>query len=185
IGGLHLIPTSERILADVVLPVLQEYDGRLRLELGADIRELLMQEILDHAEAVGRPARTICFVEPKYAGSGPDEQEELARYFHDRYGLKVMHADPAELTQQGDEVLYEGTVIDLAYRDYPVKDLIDLEAAGVDVLPMRTLFRQNRMISSVAAELDQKSCWEVLTDPVLSRKYFSPDERQVFRRHVL
>src|SRR5581483_3130875 len=35
------------------------------------------------------------------------------------------------------------------------------------------------------AELDQKSLWEVLTDPTLSRKYFTPEERSVFRRHVL
>ena len=33
--------------------------------------------------------------------------------------------------------------------------------------------------------MDQKSCWEVLTDPQFTQKYFSADERQVFRRHVL
>jgi hypothetical protein len=185
IGGLHLVPTCERIVADVVLPVLQAQDPELRLEVGQDIRELLMQEVLDHLEAVGRPARHVCFVEPKYAGSGPDEQEELAHYFHDRYGLKVTHADPAELTLRGGEVCYEGDVVDLAYRDYAVADLVALERAGVDVGPMRLLFRQNRIVSSITAELDQKSCWEVLTDPQLARKYFSADERQVFRRHVL
>src|SRR5256885_2414401 len=50
---------------------------------------------------------------------------------------------------------------------------------------MRQLFQQNRMISSITAELDQKSCWEVLTDPQLTQKYFSADERQIFRRHIL
>jgi hypothetical protein len=185
IGGLHLTPTCEQILADVLLPALREQDPGLQLEIGQDIRELLMHEVLDHLEAVGRPARHVCFVEPKYAGSGPDEQEDLARYYHDHYGLKVMHADPAELTLRDGEVYYGGDAVDLAYRDYAVADLIDLERSGVDVEPMRTLFRQNRVISSIAAELDQKSCWEVLTDPVLSRKYFSADERQVFRRHIL
>jgi hypothetical protein len=185
IGGLHLTPTCEQILADVLVPALQARDASLRLEVGRDIRELLMQEVLDHLEAVGRPARHVCFVEPKYAGSGPDEQEELARYYHDHYGLKVMHADPAELTLRGDEVYYAGDPIDLAYRDYAVADLICLEKEGVDVQPMRALFRQNRIISSIAAELDQKSCWEVLTDPQFTQKYFSADERQVFRRHIL
>jgi hypothetical protein len=33
--------------------------------------------------------------------------------------------------------------------------------------------------------LDQKSCWEILTDAQFTRKYFNADERQVFRRHVL
>src|SRR5215813_3936091 len=106
IGGLHLVPTCEGILADMVLPILQEFDPELRLEIGKDIRELLMQEVLDHLEAINRPARNICFVEPKYAGSGPDEQEALAEYFHARYGMKITHADPAELSQQGEEVYY-------------------------------------------------------------------------------
>jgi hypothetical protein len=185
IGGLHLMPAAERILADVVLPVLREQDPELQLTIGNDIRELLMQDVIDHLEVLGRPARYVCFVEPKYAGSGPDEQEALARYYHDRYGLKIMHADPSELTLEEGEVSYEGTRIDLAYRDYPIADLIDLEKTGADVEPMRVLFRQNRVISSIAGELDQKSCWEVLTDPPLTKKYFNPHECQVFRRHIL
>jgi hypothetical protein len=185
IGGLHLVPTAEAIVEDLVVPVLQELDPQLRLRRGHDIRELLMQEVLDHLEALKRPARHICFVEPKYAGSGPDEQEAIARYFHDRYGLKVTHADPSELTLARGEVCYGGEPIDLAYRDYAVWDLIDLEKEGVDVQPMRTLFRQNRIISSIAAELDQKACWEILTDPHLTQRFFNADERQVFRRHIL
>ena len=66
-----------------------------------------------------------------------------------------------------------------------MSDLLELEKEGVDVEPMHTLFRQNRVISSIAAELDQKSCWEILTDPQFTQKYFSSDERQVFRRHIL
>jgi hypothetical protein len=185
IGGLHLIPTSEHIVADVVLPVLKAQDPELDLELGRDVRELLMQDILDHLQAIGRPANHICFIEPKYAGSGPDEQEALAQYYHDRHGLKITHADPAELTLQGAEVCYEGEPIDLVYRDYAVADLIELKREGGNVEPMRLLFRQNRVISSIAAELDQKSCWEVLTEPQITNKYFSADERQVFRRHIL
>jgi len=185
IGGLHLVPTSEAIVADVVVPALQAQDPRLRLEAGRDIRELLMQEVIDHLEALGRRGRNVCFVEPKYAGSGPDEQEALAQYFHERHGLRVMHADPRELTLRGGEVYYEGQAVDLAYRDYAVYDLLALEREGADVEPMRALFKQNRVISSIGAELDQKSCWEVLTDPQLVQRYFSAEERQVFRRHVL
>jgi hypothetical protein len=185
IGGLHLVPTCEQILADVVLPVLRELDPQLRLETGKDIRELLMQEVLDHGEALGRPVRNVLFVEPKYAGSGPDEQEALAQYYHDRYGMKVLHADPAELNLRAGEVYYQGELVDLAYRDYAVADLIDLERSGHDIEPMRVLFRQNRIISSITAELDQKTCWEVLTDSQFTQKYFSADERQVFRRHIL
>jgi hypothetical protein len=185
IGGLHLVPMCEQLVADVILPALQRQDAGLHLDVGTDVREMLMQEVLDHLEAIGRPARNVCFVEPKYAGSGPDEQEALAHWFHDRFGLVVTHADPAELTLDGDEVCYAGAPIDLVYRDYAVADLVALQKEGVDVSPMRALFRQNRIISSIAAELDQKSCWEVLTDPQITQKYFSADERQVFRRHIL
>jgi hypothetical protein len=185
VGGLHLIPTAEHIVADLVLPLLQRHDDWLRLEICQDIRDLLMQEVLDHAQALGRKAQNLCFVEPKYAGSGPDEQEALAGYFQERYGIKVLHADPRELSLRGDEVYYNGAAVDFAYRDYAVSDLIDLEREGVDVAPMRALFKQNRIISSITAELDQKSCWEILTDPQLTQKYFTADERQVFRRHVL
>ena len=185
IGGLHLVPTAEAIVADHVLPLLQAQDPQLRLTLGKDIRELLMQEVHDHLEAIGRPAQNVCFVEPKYAGSGPDEQEALAQYYHDRHGLKLMHADPRELTLRGNEVYYNGDVVDLAYRDYAVSDLLDLSQEGIDIEPMLALFQQNRVISSITAEIDQKSCWEVLTDAQFTQKYFSPEERQVFRRHIL
>ncbi|MFN0197342.1 MAG: hypothetical protein ACKVT0_11405 [Planctomycetaceae bacterium] len=185
IGGLHLVPTAENILADLVIPELRHRDELLQLELCPDIRELLMQDVLDHLEAIGRPAKNIALIEPKYAGSGPDEQEYLARYYHDRYGMRVFHADPSELTLAKGEVCCEGTPIDLVYRDYTVTDFLDLERQGIDIRPVRTLFEQNRVISSVTAELDQKSCWEVLTDPAITNKYFNSDERQVFRRHIL
>jgi hypothetical protein len=184
IGGLHLVPTAERLLGELLLPVLERYGPGLQLELCPDIRDLLMQEVLDHAQALGRPAGNVCFVEPKYAGSGPDEQAKLARFFHERYGTTVLHADPRELTLEGGEVFYAGARVDIAYRDYPVSDLIELQKEGADVEPMRALFRQNRIISSIAAELDQKSCWEVLTDPELLAKHFTAEERQVFRRHI-
>ena len=185
IGGLHMVPAVEQILASVVFPVLRAQDPDLQLAIGPDIRELLMQEILEHLESVGHRASNICFIDPKYAGSGIDEQEDVARYYHERYGLRVMHADPAELTQEGSEVYYNGEPIDLAYRDYAVCDLLELERQGANIGPMRTLFRQNRVMSSITADLDQKSCWEVFTDPQFTQKYFSADERQIFRRHIL
>lgn len=185
IGGLHLVPMSERIVQELVFPLLRRQDAQLKLEIGHDIRELLMQEVLDHADSLGRRATTLCLLEAKYVSSGIDEQEDLARFYQEKYGLKVLHADPAELTIDGGEVCYQGQTIDYAYRDYSILDLIALQQSGVNVEPMRLLMRQNRMISSIAAELDQKACWEIFTDPAFTQRYFSPEERQVFRRHIL
>jgi len=186
VGGLHLIPTCEQLLADVVLPVMLAHDPQLRMEVGQDLREMFIQEVLDHLEAIGRAGRNLCFVEPKYAGDGPAEQAALAEYYHERHGLTILHADPAELYLKKGEVWYEDSVVDVGYRDYEVRDIIALEHdEGVDIRPLRALFKQNRIISSMAGDFDHKSCWEVLTDPQFTQKYFNADERQVFRRHVL
>jgi hypothetical protein len=184
IGGVHMVPTAERLLAEIVVPALHRVDPDLRLEVGHDMRELLVREILDHVAAIGCGSQ-VCFIEPKYSGQGPDEQEQLAAYLRDRHGLTVTHADPAELSLHRGAVWYDGTRVDLGYRDYGVVDLIELQEEGVDIEPMRTLLRENRMISSIAAELDQKSCWEVLTDPDIAERHFTAQERLVFQRHVL
>jgi hypothetical protein len=184
IGGLHMIPACERLIESIVVPVLRSGDVGLDLAAGKDVRELLTAALLEHVAAIGA-GRKVCFVEPKYAGNGPDEQALLAQYLHDRHGLTVMHADPSELTLHDGAVWYQGQRVDLAYRDYGVVDLLELAAEGVDVEPMRVLLRENRVISSIAADLDQKACWEVLTDPRLCQQYFTPPERQIFQRHIL
>jgi hypothetical protein len=184
IGGLHVAPTCERLIAEIVAPVLHEEDLELELVLGHDMRELLTRVLLEHIAAIGCGPQ-VCFVEPKYSGHGPDEQAQVADYLRDRYGLTVMHADPSELELRGGAVWHGPHRVDLAYRDYGVTDLLELQDEGVDVEPMRVLLRENRVISSIAAELDQKACWEVLTDPRLCQQYFTPEERQVFQRHIL
>jgi len=186
VGGIHLGPTCEQLLAEVVLPVVERHDPQLRMEVGQDLRELFIQEVIDHLESIGRPGRNICFIEPKYACEGPCEQAPLAEYFHERHGMTIVHADPAELTLRRGEVYYGDTQVDIAYRDYEIRDLLAVESAHqVDLAPVRALFKQNRMISSVGGDFDHKSCWEILTDPRFTQKYFNVDERQVFRRHVL
>lgn len=186
VGGIHLIPNVEQLLADVVVPALQVHAPGLRLEAGQDLRELFIQEVLDHLEGIGRRGRNICFVEPKYSSDGPVEQECLAEYYAERYGLNIFHADPSELYLLDKEVMYNGRVVDVIYRDYEIRDMLEIEREeGVDIHPLRQLFKENRVISSLAGEFDHKSCWEILTDPQYTQKYFSADERQVFRRHVL
>jgi hypothetical protein len=184
IGGLHIVPACERLIETIVVPALRSGDVDLDLAAGKDIRELLTAALLEHRAAIGA-GPNVCFVEPKYAGNGPDEQALLARYLHERHGLTVMHADPSELTLRAGVVWYQDQRVDLAYRDYGVVDLLELEAEGVDVEPMRVLLRENRVVSSIAADLDQKACWEVLTDPRLCHQHFTPAERQIFQRHIL
>ncbi len=184
VGGLHLWPTAERAQARVVWPALLAADTRLRLDLGQDVRNLLMQQLVDHLEALGASGRCICFVEPKYSDSGPEDQAALAEHFHRHFGVQVFHADPAELSWDGERARYRGTPVDLVYRDYSLEDLVALELSGVDVTPMRELMRRNRVVSSLASDLDQKSVFEVFSDPELCASHFTPQERHLFRRHV-
>jgi hypothetical protein len=185
IGGLHIAPTSMEVLADLVVPALLEQDSTIRLQLAEDIRDLLLQDLLEHLDAIGRPEGQIVLVDPKYSVDGPDEMEALVQYYRERYGITLLHADASELKLRGDEVYYGDARVDLVYRDASVLDLVDLASEGVDIMPMRTLLRQNRVVSSIAAELDQKSCFEVFTDPVLADKFLTEAEQQVMRRHVL
>jgi hypothetical protein len=185
IGGLHIAPTSMEVLADLMIPAMLEQDSTIRLQLAEDIRDLLLQDLLEHLDAVGRPEGQIVLVDPKYSIDGPDEMEALIQYYKERYGITVLHADVTELKLRGDEVYYGDARVDLVYRDASVLELIGMAEEGVDVAPMRALLRQNRVVSSIAAELDQKSCFEVLTDPVLADKCFTEAEQLVIRRHVL
>ncbi len=185
IGGLHIVPTSMGVLADLVVPALLAQDPSIQLRLPDDIRELLLQELLEHLDVIGSPDGQITLVDPKYAAEGPDEPEALAAYYQEHHGLSVLHADASELRLSGDDVWYGDSRVHLAYRDASVLDLIELAEEGVDVAPMRTLLRQNRVVSSISAELDQKSCFEVFTDPELSEQFLTVEERQVMRRHVL
>src|SRR5688572_8929997 len=185
IGGLHMAPTSMEVLADVVVPALLSQDSTIRLQLAEDIRELLLQDLLEHLDAIGRPEGQIVLVDPKYSIDGPDEMQALVDYYKERYGITLLHADASELQLRGEEVFYGDARVDLAYRDASVLDLMDLASDGVDVTPMRTLLRQKRVVSSIAAELDQKSCFELFTDPVLADRFLTEAEQQVMRRHVL
>jgi hypothetical protein len=185
IGGLHMSPTSMEVLADIMVPAMMVQDSTIRLQLSEDIRDLLLQDLLEHLDAIGRPEGQIVLVDPKYSIDGPDEMQALMDYYKERYGITVLHADVTELTLRGDEVYYGDARVDLVYRDAAVLDLVELASEGVDVAPMRALLKQNRVVSSIAAELDQKSCFEIFTDPLLADRFLTEAEQLVMRRHVL
>jgi hypothetical protein len=185
VGGLYLVPAVEEVVEEVVVPLLVARDPGIRITRLADARILLLRELVEHLEVLGRPGGTICLVEPKYEMEGIDEQRRLVEYYGDRHGIRMLHADPSELRMKGEEVYCGDCRVDLVYRDYGVLDLVELAAEGWDPEPMQRLFRENRVVSSISAELDCKSCFEVLTDPVLSERYYTEEERWVFHHHVL
>jgi carboxypeptidase Taq len=186
VGGIHFAPVAEELVMRDVVPALIVHDPGLAIELLQDQRALFVQVLIDHARAVGRPSCNVCFVEPKYVHEGPDEQSALSEFIASRHGLTVAHGDPRELRVKGDEVFYEDMRIDIAYRDYEIRELVELEReSGKPLDAMRLLFRQNRVVSSLAGDFDQKSCWEILTDADIAEQLFGAEQCRLFRRHVL
>ena len=183
VGGVHLIPTAESVILDVIAPAIQEIAPDLVLETLYDLRELFIQELRDQARLMGRRGGAIALIDTKFIMEGPNEQDALQAYYRAR-NLPVFHADPSELYLKGGEVLYDGTPIDVCYRDYELRDIIELGNSGVNVEPLKLLFKTNRMVSSMAGDFDHKSGFEILTDPNWA-KYFTPDQQEVFQHHVL
>ena len=186
VGGIHYAPVAEQLVMRNVLPTLLAHDPDLVVELPRDQRDLFVQVLIDHARAIGRDSCQLCFVEPKYVPEGPAEQSVLSQFLSRRHGLTIAHADPRELRVEGEEAFYEDVRIDVVYRDYELRELIELEKEmGRPLEAMRLLFRQNRVVSSIVGDFDHKSAFEILTDPELGERYFGADDRRLFRRHVL
>jgi carboxypeptidase Taq len=186
VGGIHLGPLAETLVMRDVVPTLVGYDPLLSIDAPRDQRDLFLQVLLDHARSLGSAGSQIALVEPKYVAEGPEEQSHLVEYYRAQRGIELVHADPRELRLVGNEVFHEDVRIDVAYRDYEIRDLLALERQdGRRLTAMRALFAQNRMVSAIGGDLDHKSCWEILTSEELAARYFSVAERQLFRRHVL
>ena len=186
VGGVHYAPIAEQLVMRDLMPALRAHDPELKVDLLRDQRELFAQVLIDHARAIGRSDCQICFVDPKYEQDGPDEPSAICRFLRERYGLTVADADPRELRVVGDEVYYEDMRVDVAYRDFELRDLLAIEAeTGKELAGMRLLFRQNRMVSSVVGDFDHKSCFELLTDPQLAERFFPTEELRLLEQHVL
>jgi carboxypeptidase Taq len=186
VGGIHYGPLAETTVLRDVVPTLCAHDPDLEIELPRDQRELFLQVLLDHARTLGRLRPNLCFIEPKYDAGGSNEQPALMRYLSGKHDGAIVHADPRELRVVGDEVYFEDTRVDIAYRDYELRDLIALGLRHAhDLAAVRLLFRQNRIVSSVGGDFDHKSCWELFTDPELAARHFTGEERRLFDRHVL
>jgi hypothetical protein len=184
VGGISLIPAAEAVAMEVLVPALQRVAPDLHLESNEDLRDTFLRELQDHMEAIGRPVHgNIVLADAKYSGDGPAEFETLRQFYTER-GFNVFYADPTELSLRDGEVVHEGRVVDLLYRDYSLYDLACIKEEGGDEEAIKQLFRRNQVVSSMAGDFDHKSTFELLTDSRFSA-FFTPGERQLLRRHVL
>ncbi|MCU0694917.1 MAG: hypothetical protein MUC96_00155 [Myxococcaceae bacterium] len=182
------------LAADVRALLLQRLLGHLEALRDGERSLCLLAASRDEADAgvSGSPAASATNA-PAATGEGSarraaarrgfDAHVELAQYGLTHFGVTALHADLSELELRGQEVWCQGQRVSVAYRDESVSDLRALGARGVDVEPLRQLFLQNRMVSPMGGELDQKALFEVFTDEAHAR-HFSSGERRLFHRHV-
>jgi len=167
VGGNHYVPTAEELITGLVLPHLRKINKNIRLERNEDIRTLLCHEILHQAEALGRKRLNIAFAEDKTLTSGITEFPSLAEFYNKKFGkkceMKTYMVDPRELYLKGDEIYYKNHEIDIIYRDFELVELFKM-GKGRHANAIKTAFRKNQVISSIAGEIDHKSCWEILRD---------------------
>jgi hypothetical protein len=184
VGGLYYAPIAERILLELVGPRLQTLEPELFLEPNYDTRNLLLHELRLHARSIRRPRCNIALLDDPDSVGGITEYPRLAEYFESQ-GHRAVVADPREICLEGDDLYHHDLPVDVLYRDLELKQCLQMEAkSGKDMAGLRTAFRRNQIVSSLAGDFDHKSCWEVFTDDQFAH-HFTAAQWRIFQRHML
>jgi len=95
----------------------------------------------------------------------------------------VVVADPGEIRFRRGRLYARDKAVDLLYRDPTVVNLLEMEREGKDLRGVKQAFRENRVVSGLAGEFDQKGALELFTSARFAC-HFPAEAREVFRRHV-
>lgn len=182
VGGMLYAPVAESIIAGTTLRALYGKRGEQHLQPNQDMRTIVLKKLTSHARSIGRKGTAIAIVEDKSWDTGITECPSLVRYFR-RLGLKAYLVDPRELAFKGDELRYRGRVIDVVYRNFELRDLLELEDEGEDLSALKAAFRRNQVVSSMSGEFDHKSLWEVLSSGQFAR-LFNSRQRKLLSLHI-
>jgi len=182
VGGMFYAPVAESIIADVTLRALYGNAGIPALQPNEDTRLIILRELASHARALGRRGLTVAMIEDKSWDVGTTEFPSLVRFFR-RHGVRAYLADPRELSLRRGEVCYRGRVIDIAYRNVELRDLLELEDQGARLPALRELFRRNQIVSSLSGEFDHKSLLEVFSDERF-HNLFTRRQRVLLAHHI-
>ena len=92
-------------------------------------------------------------------------------------------ADPRELYEKRGEVWYRDTPVDIVYRNFEAREIIEMEREGGDTRGIRLAFEKNQVISSLTGDFDHKAMWEVLASGEFDA-YFNSADAATFKRHL-
>ncbi len=181
-GGTYVAPTVEDIILKHVVPALRRNAPTLLLEPNDDPRRVLLEILADHARYLRLKRFNIALCQYTDLLGGISEFPRNAAYLRS-LGVEAWHVDPRELRLVGSEMFYGDHPIDLVYRDHEINDLAAKEEAGADLSALRFALKTGRCVSSLAAEFDHKSAFQVFTSPEF-QAHFTQDERRVFTQHI-
>lgn len=182
IGGIHYIPAVSEALKAALHHQLEKQVLPYRFDHQPDPRQLLAQEIKQHARLIGRKRLNVAFMENREYLGGTVELAELTQYFL-RLGINAILTDPRDLKLKGKEIYGKGKNIDIIYRDSELEELIELEEKGHSMSALKQAFINNQVISSISGELDHKSAFAIFTDPRFDR-FFTVGERALFKKYI-
>lgn len=185
VGGMRYITAAESLVLETLGPLLEDLDDELAFDRNTDPRELLLEELLDHARALGvRSPPVLAFVDDKTLYRHGGELGQIVPWAVGR-GLDAIYADPRELRLARDgRVVAQGRAVDVVYRNLEIRDLAELEAKGEDLSGMRAAFAAGIVVPTAGGDLEHKSTFDVLTDDRF-RDHFTDAMQQVIDRHVL
>jgi hypothetical protein len=182
VGGVHYAPAACSVILDVLGDVLQRaYPGR-RIVPTPDPRALLLDELRGVGRRLGRRVRRVALIENTDYTTGTDEFGSLARHLSQQ-GLQAVVADPRDLHLRHGRLTAKDLEVDLLYRDCELDEFIEIASASHRLTALRRAICEGRLVSGLWWEFDQKSAWELFTDPVYAR-YFSPAQRHFFRERL-
>lgn len=183
IGGMSYAPAAEQAFLKHVAAPLAGSSGGPKLAPNPDPRELLWDELLSRARALGVAGEpTIALVDDKDSYTLGGEFGRLTSYYQS-LGRDVIYVSPTELCAGRGGVTANGRRISVVYRFLELRDIAEREAAGADMRGIRAAFQAGLVVPSLAGDFEHKSTFEVFTSPELFG-LFTPDERAVMRAHV-
>ncbi|MBI5642723.1 MAG: hypothetical protein HY954_04535 [Deltaproteobacteria bacterium] len=184
VGGIHYGPAAEHLFFDTVMPLISKYLPELPLiGKSPDLRELLYLYAARQAKLIGRNRLNFIFCEDNTADEGITEGPYIVEFLKG-IGCNAELADPRELHIKKDEVWFKDTPVDIIYRNFELRDILEMEREGGSMEALRLAFFKNQAISSLCGDFDHKSMWEVLTSGRFD-KYFNEEDAKLFKKHLL
>ena len=170
IGGLHYAPACERLVHGLLSP-----GDRRRLRPLPDLARALAAAACAVGRRLGAPRPRISLCEETTEGTGTTEFVALAEALrHLGFAAKIVDA----------RELRERRGVEVVYRDTEIRDLLALGLPRPARQALVRAFREGRVLSGPAGDLDHKSLLEVCTDARLAER-LPAEDRRLLARHFL